>query len=248
LLFLIFLSMGLTCLTLAIPIQLKQNWVTIGWAVEAVILTWIGFHLADYKLRLAGFLVATLLAIRLLFYDTLSPVTDLGFAVLLNERSATFLAGIIAIFAMAYLYAQHREKLVGQEASRIAGLIIAANFLLIFLLTTELSHYFDLCYDREKVYQLQRDIHGQKELAISALWAAYSILLVTLGILRKYQPIRLLAILLFGVTILKVFLLDLSDLEKLYRIISFIGLGIILLAVSFMYQKYRNQINEFVLK
>jgi uncharacterized membrane protein len=248
LLFLIFLSMGLTCLTLAIPIQLKQNWITIGWAVEAVILTWIGFHLADYKLRLAGFLVATLLAIRLLFYDTLSPVTDLGFAVLLNERSATFLAGIIAIFAMAYLYAQHREKLVGQEASRIAGLIIAANFLLIFLLTTELSHYFDFCYDREKVYQLQRDIHGQKELAISALWAAYSILLVTLGILRKYQPIRLLAILLFGVTILKVFLLDLSDLEKLYRIISFIGLGIILLAVSFMYQKYRNQINEFVLK
>jgi uncharacterized membrane protein len=250
LLFLIFLSMALTCLTLAIPIQLKQNWITVGWAVEAVILTWIGFHLANTKLRLAAFLVAALVAIRLLFYDTsfISPATDPGFAVLLNKRSATFFAGIIAIFAMAYLYAQHRDKLVGQEASRIAGLIIAANFLLIFLLTTEVGHYFQIRYHRERVYQLQRDIHGQKELAISALWAAYSILLVTLGILRKYRPIRLLAILLFGVTILKVFLLDLSDLEKVYRIISFIGLGIILLAVSFMYQKYRNQINEFVLK
>jgi uncharacterized membrane protein len=236
--------MGLTCLTLAIPIQLKQNWITIGWAVEAVILTWIGFHLADSKLRLAAFLVAALVAIRLVFYDGsfFPSATDQSFTFLFNKRSVTFLVGIIAIFAMAYLYAQYRGKLLG------AALIIAANFLLIFLLTTELSHYFELRYYREKVYQLQRDIHGQKTLAISALWATYSILLVILGILRKYQPIRLLAILLFGVTILKVFLLDLSDLERIYRIISFIGLGIILLAVSFMYQKYRNQIDEFVLK
>jgi len=250
LLFLIFLAMGLTCLTLAIPIQLKQNWITIGWAVESVILTWIGFHLADSNVRLAALLAASLVAIRLLFYDSkfLSYATDESFTFLLNKRSFTFIVGIIAIFGMAYLYVQYRDQLVGQESSRIAGLIIAANFLLIFLLTTELAYYFDLRYQREKVYQLQRDIHGQKELAISALWAVYSILLVVLGILKKYQPVRLLAIILFGVTILKVFLLDLSDLEKIYRIISFIGLGIILLAVSFMYQRYRNQINEFVLK
>jgi uncharacterized membrane protein len=250
LLFLIFLAMGLTCLTLAIPIQLKQNWITIGWAVEAVILTWIGFHLADSKMRLAAFLVASLVAIRLLFHDSnfLSYTTNESFTFLLNKRSFTFIVGVIAIFVMAYLYAQHRESLVGQEPIRIAGLIIAANFLLIFFLTTELAHSFELRYYREKIYQLQRDIHGQQELAISALWAVYSILLVILGIMKKYQPIRLLAIILFGVTILKVFLLDLSDLEKIYRIISFMGLGVILLAVSFMYQKYRNQINEFVLK
>jgi uncharacterized membrane protein len=147
---------------------------------------------------------------------------------------------------MAYLYAQHRENLVGRESSRIAGLILAANFLLIFFLTwaDALLRGFDITAKQRTV---AAKIHGQ-ELAISAFWAVYSILLVILGILKKYRPIRLLAIILFGVTILKVFLLDLSDLEKIYRIISFIGLGIILLAVSFMYQKYRNQINEFVLK
>jgi uncharacterized membrane protein len=80
------------------------------------------------------------------------------------------------------------------------------------------------------------------------LWALYSMLLVAIGIARRYQLIRLLAIILFGLTILKVFLLDLSELEKIYRIISFIGLGIILLTASFMYQKYRNQINNLVLK
>jgi len=45
-----------------------------------------------------------------------------------------------------------------------------------------------------------------------------------------------------------VFFVDLGEMEKLYRIVASIGLGVILLAVSMMYQKYRTQINEFVLK
>ena len=44
----------------------------------------------------------------------------------------------------------------------------------------------------------------------------------------------------------KVFLFDLSSLEKLYRIISFIVLGAILLAVSFLYQRYRLRMAELI--
>jgi uncharacterized membrane protein len=56
------------------------------------------------------------------------------------------------------------------------------------------------------------------------------------------------AILLFAVTILKVFLFDLQQMEKIYRIVASIGLGVLLLVVSMMYQKYRARINELVLK
>ena len=56
------------------------------------------------------------------------------------------------------------------------------------------------------------------------------------------------AILLFVATILKVFLSDLQQMEKIYRIVASIGLGVLLLAVSMMYQKYRARINELVLK
>jgi uncharacterized membrane protein len=42
--------------------------------------------------------------------------------------------------------------------------------------------------------------------------------------------------------------LDLQEMEKVYRIIASIGLGVVLLAVSMMYQKYRTQISDFVLK
>jgi len=251
LLFLVFLAMALTFLTLAVPIQLKQNWITIGWAVEAVILTWVGFRLAESRIRLAGFWVASLVAIRLLFYDsvwTTSSRFDHEFTFLVNRRSFSFAVGIVAIFAMAYLHTRYRERLAGREAARIIGLVLAANFLLVFFLTTEIGKYFSLQHDRASNYEQRREVNNQKQLSISACWAVYSIVLVILGVVKKYQPIRVLAIVLFGATTFKVFLLDLSNLERIYRITSFIGLGVILLTASFIYQKYRNQINHFVLK
>ena len=50
---------------------------------------------------------------------------------------------------------------------------------------------------------------------------------------------RLMAFGLFGLTVLKIFLFDLSFLETLYRIISFIGLGLILIGVSYVYSRYK---------
>ncbi|MGI8426689.1 MAG: DUF2339 domain-containing protein [Actinomycetota bacterium] len=47
---------------------------------------------------------------------------------------------------------------------------------------------------------------------------------------------------LLGLTILKVFLYDLSFLAQLYRILSFIGLGLILMTASYVYQRYRDAI------
>ncbi len=50
------------------------------------------------------------------------------------------------------------------------------------------------------------------------------------------------AFVLFGITILKIFIYDLSFLETLYRIFSFIGLGVVLLVVSYLYQHYKDVI------
>ena len=248
-LFLVFLGLGLTCLTVAIPIQLKQNWITVGWSVEAAVLTWVGFHLDSSKTRRAALLIVVMVVFRLLFLDSsfTSAFSD-DFTFLFNKRGMAFLAGIASLFAMAYLYHRNREKLEGLERWLTGGLFISANLLVLFFLTTEISGSFEAAYYRASDYQLKRDIRSRMQLSISALWGFYSIVLVTVGILRRLQPLRLLAILLFAATILKVFFVDLGEMEKIYRIIASIGLGVILLAVSMMYQRYRTQINEFVLK
>jgi uncharacterized membrane protein len=250
-LFLVFLGLGLTCLTVAIPMQLKQNWITAGWSVEAAVLTWVGFNLDSSKTRRAAVLIAAMVVFRLLFLD--SPFgsssvffNDLTF--LFNKRGMAFAAGIASLFAMAHLYNRSREKLEDAEKWLPGTLFIGAHLLALFFLTTEIAGYFEAAYHRASDYELKRNIRSRMQLSISALWGFYSIVLVTVGILRRLQPLRLLAIVLFGATILKVFFVDLGEMEKIYRIIASIGLGVILLAVSMMYQKYRSQINEFVLK
>jgi uncharacterized membrane protein len=78
-----------------------------------------------------------------------------------------------------------------------------------------------------------------QQLSLSIVWAIYAAFLIVVGIWKGYKPMRYMALLLFAITILKVFIVDLSALARFYRIISFVALGIILIAVSLLYQKYR---------
>ncbi len=81
-----------------------------------------------------------------------------------------------------------------------------------------------------------------QQMSLSGVWLLYSAFLMAVGVWRKYRGMRVVAIALFGLTILKIFVYDLSFLETLYRIFSFVGLGLILLTVSYVYQKYKDVI------
>jgi uncharacterized membrane protein len=63
-----------------------------------------------------------------------------------------------------------------------------------------------------------------------------------LGIQRKSPLLRWQGLILFGLVVGKVFLYDLSFLERAYRILSFFVLGAVLMAVSFLYErKFRRE-------
>lgn len=78
------------------------------------------------------------------------------------------------------------------------------------------------------------------ELTRSAAWLIYSLLLFAAGVIRSAPSARYASIAIFGFSILKIFFKDLSFLDTPYRIGSFLTLGVILLLVSFVYQRYRN--------
>jgi uncharacterized membrane protein len=65
----------------------------------------------------------------------------------------------------------------------------------------------------------------------------YALALLAMGTWRKSAVIRWQALTLLGVVIVKVFVFDLSFLEKFYRIVSFSLLGLALLLISFYYQR-----------
>ena len=82
-------------------------------------------------------------------------------------------------------------------------------------------------------------ISNLQQLLVSGVWLLFSSVLMGIGLWKRRRSVRLMSIALFGLTILKIFLYDLSFLDTLYRIFSFIGLGVVLLAASFLYQKYK---------
>jgi uncharacterized membrane protein len=82
-----------------------------------------------------------------------------------------------------------------------------------------------------------RRVQIARDFTYSALWMAYGALLVLVGFWRRSALVRWQALVLIAFTIGKVFLYDVSELDRGYRILSFIVLGVLLLAISFVYQR-----------
>jgi len=77
------------------------------------------------------------------------------------------------------------------------------------------------------------------KLGLSILWGAYSLLLIALGIWKKKKHLRIGAITLFGITLIKLFFYDISHLNTIAKTIVFVSLGLLLLIISFLYNKYK---------
>ncbi|NWJ52111.1 MAG: DUF2339 domain-containing protein [Bacteroidetes bacterium] len=80
------------------------------------------------------------------------------------------------------------------------------------------------------------------KLGLSLLWGGYALMLIILGIWKKQQQLRIGAIILFSATLLKLFFYDLRDMGTIARTIVFVTLGILLLVISFLYNKYKQVI------
>ena len=91
------------------------------------------------------------------------------------------------------------------------------------------------------------DIAGYQDifkLGLSILWSVYSLILVSLGIYKKKKHLRIFALVLFGITLAKLFLYDISNLSTISKTIVLIILGLLLLIISFLYNKFKDKISD----
>jgi uncharacterized membrane protein len=80
---------------------------------------------------------------------------------------------------------------------------------------------------------------GDAELyAYSAVWLGFALALLGIGILRTIVSLRYASLALLMATVAKVFLVDMSELTGLYRVASFLGLGLILVGIGYLYQRF----------
>lgn len=117
-------------------------------------------------------------------------------------------------------------------------LLVCANAVIILVFTFEIQTYYRLSALGGNDFM--------ERFSISVFWLLYGILGLLLGIARRSTFSRQLAILLFALTTLKVFLYDSLQLSDLYRFFSFITLGLILLVVGYLYFRFKSRIHSFV--
>jgi uncharacterized membrane protein len=76
-----------------------------------------------------------------------------------------------------------------------------------------------------------------EQYAYSAAWLIFGVVLLAIGATLRSQPVRIASAAVMVLTVLKVFLVDMSDLEGIYQALSFIGLGVVLMGIGWFYQR-----------
>ena len=232
------LALAVGLITVAIPIRLEAHWITLGWFVEAAVLLWVADRVKSDLLGVFALTAIVLGVGRLLIFDNFI-FTQLVF----NMRVMVFAVAIAVLGFAAYLAAKR-----GDENAKLiaAAAVVAMNVLALRGLSLEVADY----YSRQmaagfrvpgawRVDHLQemRSIEIARDFTYSALWMGYGAMLMIIGFWRKSAFVRWQALILIAATTAKVFVYDTSQLDRVYRILSFIVLGILLLAVSFAYQR-----------
>ncbi len=214
------------------------------WIVYSLTLVWYGLRKEVSPILYCGLgalaLAITMAAIRGIAFDPIQK-----FTVVLNFRAAA----LILVIVGSFVHERWLRK-SGQAHDWIPDLLsslqVAIVLLILSLVTGETRDFFERAIYLLKQHASSSDISSElnnltnlQQLSLSGVWLLYSMLLMITGIWRRLQGLRIISIVLFGITILKIFSYDLSFLQTLYRIFSFIGLGLILLAVSYLYQRYK---------
>jgi len=235
---LLHLALAIGFITIAIPIRLAAHWITIGWFVEAGMLLWVANRIRSEFLNgfAAGVLVLGIA--RLLLFDNFYSTR-----LIFNSRMATH-AVAIAVLAVVARYGSKRNDERGQIAA--ASAIVALNVLALVALSREVSDYYaqKMSAVRPRLGQWNRsdrpsfrEMEIERDFTYSALWMGYGAILMVIGFWRRSAFVRWQGLLLIAATIVKVFVYDVSQLDRGYRILSFIVLGVLLLAISFVYQR-----------
>lgn len=221
-------GIALTLITIALPMRLSVRSTAIGWAIEAAVLMWTGFRLALWPIRTASFLLFAIVGVWFLTLQS-----SYRQPVVWNEQFIIGLVTAAAALAALWFARSHRDAIEPGERLPFGALAVGVNVVILVALTQEIGVLY---YVDPGALGIGENALA-RELSISVLWTLYASGLVFAGVRMASPLLRWQGLALFGITTLKVFLSDLSELSGIYRIMSAIALGVVLLIVSFVYQR-----------
>jgi uncharacterized membrane protein len=230
------LTVAIVFLTIAIPLKAHGRWLTIGWLVEGGALTWVARRISSRLLRALAVLCVILGTVALVSMNPAASTTPI-----FNERFGTCMVAIAVCAFITWLAlkapadAQDQFAVLAWPTIAIAA-ALTVNGLILFAVGWEIhSYWWYLQYRGD--WNLVHDYRMYAQFTYSAFFMLFGAVLLGLGFWRRTAFLRWQALVLLAVAIGKVFTVDVGALSQVYRILSFFGLGVLLLAVSFIYQR-----------
>jgi uncharacterized membrane protein len=219
-------ALAFTLAAIGIAVQFDGPTVIVGWAAEGAAAAWLGLRTRRHAFQFGGLLLWTLAVVRLL--DNFSE-TPVNFTVLLNARSVATVFVVALGYALAWMFSRSDAPEAGRART---GLHVIISVLTLMWVTAEIRSFWEVRY-------LSSQAHVFQQMMLSLAWGTYGALLIVLGMMRRYAPVRYIGMTILAVTVLKVFFYDLWELGGIYRVIGFMGFGVLLVLVSYLYQKRR---------
>lgn len=202
-----------------------SQWINFWWILYPTLLSFIAF---TSKRKMLMSVAAVLLGLSFIRVLWLSYGVNPAF--LINAKFGLMFAETVALLFVAGL---HKRQEGQNQLSDV--LRVAASLLFWFAVSWEIVEYFRYA-----------DSNNARNLLLSLWWIVYAVGLLVAGSVGASVIFRKVSIVLFALAILKVFLYDVQALDTPYRIAAFIILGVILLIVSFSYQRNRDRIVKFL--
>ena len=221
-------------ITLIFPIQFDRQWITVGWALEGAALCWLFHRVPHSGLRVAGVGLLVVVFARLALNPAVLSYHPRAAAPIFNWYLYTYGIATVCLFAAARLLAPPRHLVFGRNS---LPLLYTLGTVLAFLLVNiEIADYFSAPGAAALTFQFSGNF--ARDMSYSIAWGMFALLLLIVGIRKKTAPVRYASLGLLGVTVLKLFFHDLSQLDQLYRIGAFIVVAIIAIVASFLYQRF----------
>jgi len=227
--------------TVAIPLQLEKQWVTIGWALEGCALAWLYLRIRHRGLLAVSLALLTVVFVRLALNPAVFVYHARSDVPIFNWFLYTYGIAAAATFVTAYLL-RGEDTLFGVRQLRPVVLLSAFGTVLLFLLLNiEIADFFATGPSLTFAFS---GASLAQDLSYTLGWAVFAIGLLAAGVALGSRAVRITSIVLLMITVLKAFLHDLPSLGGLYRVASFALLALSLVVVAVALQKFVLQRSE----
>ncbi|MBA2521923.1 MAG: DUF2339 domain-containing protein [Solirubrobacterales bacterium] len=218
--------------SLIFPLQFDREWITLGWALEGLALFGL-FHRVPHRgLRLVAVLLLGAAFCRLAFNPAVLEYHKRSATHIWNWYLYAYGLTTACLLTGAAVFGNPIENSLERAAPPFLGSL--GTVLAFLLLNIEIADYFS----SGPTLTFSFSGNFARDMTYSIAWALFALGLILVGMRIKQRAARYAGVALLGVTLAKLFLHDLNDLDELYRIGAFVSVAVILIAASFIYQSF----------